>query len=244
VASIDHVTIRVGDFEGALRMFTRSFELLAFDGRRHAGEAFHEWDDFSIAAAGADHPPTTGLHVAFAATSRAQVDDWWHELTAAGYADDGAPGPRPHYSPSYYGAFLRDADGNSVEAVHHDSVDRAAGMIDHLWIRVADVAATRRFYTAVAEAVGVRVRDRGDRLHVETDRGSFTLLHGPPTANAHLAFGVGDERTVRAFHAAALAAGGRDNSLPGERPVYHSGYFGAYALDPDDNNVEAVWHGR
>jgi catechol 2,3-dioxygenase-like lactoylglutathione lyase family enzyme len=244
VATIDHVTVRASDVERSLRMFTQSFDLLAFDGERYDGDGFHAWADFSIAAARDERPPTNGLHVGFIATSRAQVDGWWRALTAAGYEDDGAPGPRPQYSPSYYGAFIRDADGNSVEAVHHDTVDRASGMIDHLWIRVADVAATRRFYAAVAEATGAGFLDPGDRVHVKTGHGSFTLLNGPPTVNAHLAFGVDDEQLVRAFHAAALAAGGRDNGAPGERPAYHPGYFGAYALDPDGNNIEAVWHGR
>src|SRR5205823_14242446 len=69
----------------SLELFSRSFELLAFGGRRFDGERFHEWNDFSIAAAEDGHPPTRGLHVGFAATSRAQVDGWWErseELTS------------------------------------------------------------------------------------------------------------------------------------------------------------------
>ena len=77
-----------------------------------------------------------------------------------------------------------------------------------------------------------------------TESGTFTLLEGPLTHNLHLALGVADETTVAAFHRAAIAGGGRDNGAPGERPEYHAGYFGAYALDPDGNNVEAVCHNR
>jgi catechol 2,3-dioxygenase-like lactoylglutathione lyase family enzyme len=244
VATIDHVTLRVGHLEAALELFSESFELLGFAGRRFDGVGFHEWNDFSIAAADDAHPPTTGLHVGFAAASRAQVDAWWQALTYAGRFDDGPPGPRPEYGPTYYGAFSSDADGNSIEAVHHDTTDQETGVIDHLWIRVADVAASKGFYGAVAEAAGAGVRDRADRLQVLTDSGTFTVLEGTPTRNAHLAIGVGDDETVRAFHRAGLAAGGRDNGAPGERPEYHAGYYGAYLLDPDGNNVEAVWHNR
>jgi catechol 2,3-dioxygenase-like lactoylglutathione lyase family enzyme len=244
VPTIDHVTLRVSDPGAGLRLFGECFHLLAFAGTRHDADGFHEWNDFSIATADGTRPPTRGAHVAFAATSRAQVDGWWQALTAAGYVDDGAPGPRPEYGPTYYGAFIRDVDGNSIEAVHHDTSEPATGLVDHLWIRVSDLAPVKRFYTAVAEATGARVRDRPDRLQVITDSGTFSLLEGQPTQNLHLALGVGDAETVSAFHRAGLEAGGRDNGAPGERPLYHAGYHGAYLLDPEGNNVEAVWHDR
>ena len=219
MATIDHVTLRVGDLDASLELFSQSFELLDFGGRRFDGERFHEWNDFSVAAADDGHPPTGGSHIGFAATSRAQVDGWWEALTTTGYRDDGAPGPRPEYRPTYYG-------------------DRSSR------IRVTDLAATERFYAAIAEATGARVRDRDDRLQVITESGTFSLLAGRPTRNLHLALGVGDEERVKAFHHAGLLAGGRDNGGPGERPEYHPGYYGAYLLDPDGNNVEAVWHNR
>jgi catechol 2,3-dioxygenase-like lactoylglutathione lyase family enzyme len=109
---------------------------------------------------------------------------------------------------------------------------------------VSDPAATKRFYATIAEATGARVRESDDRLQVITESGTFSLLAGRPTRNLHLALGVGDAETVRAFHHAGLLAGGRDNGGPGERPEYHPGYYGAYLLDPDGNNVEAVWHNR
>jgi catechol 2,3-dioxygenase-like lactoylglutathione lyase family enzyme len=64
------------------------------------------------------------------------------------------------------------------------------------------------------------------------------------TENVHLAFPADDSATVQAFHRAALEAGFRDNGAPGERPEYHPGYYSAYVLDPDGNNVEAVFHER
>jgi len=128
--------------------------------------------------------------------------------------------------------------------VHHDTADPATGLIDHVWIRVAHLATAKRFYSAVAVATAARTRERDDRLQVITETGTFSLLEGRPTQNLHLAIGVGDDETVRTFHQAGLEAGGRDNGTPGERPEYHSGYYGAYLLDPDGNNIESVWHDR
>jgi len=244
VATIDHVTLRVTDLDVTLRLFTQSFELLAFGGTRFDGGGFHEWNDFSIAAADEGHPRTSGVHIGFAASSPSQVDRWWEAMTSAGHRDDGPPGPRPQYGPTYYGAFIRDADDNSLEAVHHEAADATTGVIDHLWIRVAELAPAKRFYTAVADATGARSRERGDRLQVITESGTFSVLEGRPTQNLHLAIGVGDEATVRAFHRVGLEAGGRDNGGPGDRPEYHAGYYGAYLLDPDGNNIESVWHNR
>ena len=72
----------------------------------------------------------------------------------------------------------------------------------------------------------------------------FWIAPGEPTAPVHIAFAAPDRATVDAFHAAALAAGGRDNGRPGLRPQYHAGYYAAYVFDPDGNNVEAVFHDR
>ena len=167
-------------------------------------------------------------------------------MTAAGHPDDGEPGPRPQYSPSYYGAFVRDPDGNSLEAVHHDEPREGENRIDHLWIRVRDLAESRLFYETVAPTVGLRVRDGDERrFHVTSGKRSFGLVQDEPvTENVHLAFPAADQATVESFHRAAVEAGFRDNGGPGERPEYHAGYFGAFVLDPDGNNIEAVFHDR
>ena len=245
MATIDHVTIRVGDLADSLAFYTRVFELLDYEGARYEDEGFFEWNDFSIAEADAERPPTTGLHIAFAATSREQIATWWNELTSAGYADDGAPGPRPEYGPSYFGAFVKDGDGNSVEAVLHETTRREPGLVDHLWIRVHDVEQTRLLYTALAPILGLRAQDRIGRLQLVAEGATFSFLQGEqPTRNLHLAVGVPDTDTVRRFHMAGVQAGAVDNGPPGERPQYHPGYYGAFLYDPDGTNLEAVHHGR
>ena len=239
----DHVTIRVSDLAASGPFYRRVFELLEFPDEIHDGGAFLEWNDFSIAQATSERPVTRRLHAGFVARSRAQVDAWWRALTEAGHPDDGEPGPRPQYSPEYYGAFVLDPDGNSVEAVHNDPRDDG-GVVDHLWIRVRDLAASQRFYETIAPLVGFEPRPRSGRVHLSGERASFTILEGGPTEHVHLAFPAPDRAAVERFHRTALAAGYRDDGGPGERPEYHQGYYGAYVLDPDGNNVEAVFHDR
>ena len=99
-------------------------------------------------------------------------------------------------------------------------------LFDHVHLRVRDLDASRRFYEAALGALGREVRAgegffASDELWVSAD--------GPPTANLHLAFQTDGEEAVRRFHAAAVAAGGRDNGTSGER-AYHPGYYGAYVL--------------
>jgi catechol 2,3-dioxygenase-like lactoylglutathione lyase family enzyme len=239
----DHVTIRVSDREASERFYDRVLRTLGVE-QSTSDEQFTEWNDFSVAAATDDNPATRRLHVAFFAPSRDVVDEFWRVGTSAGYRDDGQPGPRPQYTADYYGAFLLDPDGNSAEAVHVGE-DRDVGAIDHLWIRVADLDASRQFYEAVAPHAGLRVkRAAPDRVQVAGEAGSFSLVGGTPTENVHLAFPAADDATVDRFHRALVASGYRDNGCPGERPDYHPGYYGAFVLDPDGNNVELVSHNR
>ena len=113
-------------------------------------------------------------------------------------------------------------------------------LIDHVHLKVRDLSASRRFYDAVLGALGLpAMEDYGELL--EGDELCLSLGE-PITSGLHLAFQAADRDAVRRFHAAALAAGGRDNGGPGERN-YHAGYYGAFVLDPDGNNLEAVYHG-
>jgi catechol 2,3-dioxygenase-like lactoylglutathione lyase family enzyme len=239
----DHVTIRVSGRAAATAFY--DLVLAALDVPPAArGAAFDEWDDFSLAQADDAHPVTRGLHVGFVAPSPAAVDAFWAAGRAAGAADAGAPGPRPQYKDSYYGAFLRDPDGNSVEAVHHDDV-RRGGHVDHLWVGVADLDRAARFYAGIAPHAGIRPGaswDTGRQFRGPWATMALVADGRPPTTGLHIAFPAPDRETVAGFHAAALAAGGRDNGGPGERPEYHAGYYGAFVLDPDGTNVESVLH--
>ena len=119
-------------------------------------------------------------------------------------------------------------------------------LIDHLQLVVEDLAASRRFYQAILDAVGVPIGGEGetyfwaDELFVSSADSEAAL--GKLTGRHHLAFQAGNRAAVEAFHQAGLAAGGTDNGAPGERP-YHPGYYAAFLLDPDGNNIEAVFHG-
>jgi catechol 2,3-dioxygenase-like lactoylglutathione lyase family enzyme len=241
----DHVTIRASDREASERFYDTVLPVLGIE-KRFSDERVAMWRDFLIAAATDEKPVTQGLHIAFFASSRELVDEFWRVGTAAGHPDDGAPGPRPQYGPDYYGGFLLDPDGNSAEAVHRDEPPQR-GDIDHLWIRVADVEAAKRFYEAVAPHAGFELRhDAPDRASFAAAGGSFSLVAGTPTEHVHLAFPARSNATVDAFHRTLTEAGYADNGAPGERP-YHEGYYGAFVLDPDGNNAEVVnhnWHAR
>jgi catechol 2,3-dioxygenase-like lactoylglutathione lyase family enzyme len=219
---IDHVDIRVSDRDASQRFYETVLTVL---GRtEHVDDSeYIDWGDFSIVAD--DKPVAKHLHIAFYAPSHELVDAFHRAGVEAGYTDDGAPGPRPQYGDDYYGGFLRDPDGNSVEAVYTGH-ERKTGAIDHLWLRTRDVAAIRRFYVATGHEIGV---DEPDHVQIVTAGASVSYVAGePPTAHVHLAFG----------------AGYTDNGAPGERAAYHPGYYGAFVLDPDGHNIEAVNHNR
>ena len=120
-------------------------------------------------------------------------------------------------------------------------------LIDHIQLVVADIKASRTFYDAVFGVLGIPLGGEigddfwFDELFVST-RDSEAAL-GELTGRHHLAFQAADRAMVDGFYKAGLAAGGRDNGAPGERP-YHPGYYAAFLLDPDGNNIEAVYHGE
>jgi catechol 2,3-dioxygenase-like lactoylglutathione lyase family enzyme len=119
-------------------------------------------------------------------------------------------------------------------------------LIDHIQLVVKDVAASKRFYTAVFKVLDIPLGGESedsfwfDELFVSSRNSE--AAQGALTGRMHFAFQAKDRETVDRFHRAAVAAGGKDNGPPGERP-YHPGYYAAFTLDPDGNNVEAVFHG-
>ena len=121
-------------------------------------------------------------------------------------------------------------------------------LIDHVQLVVADLAASRRFYEALFEVLEIPVGGSADD-HFWCDELFVSSADSPAatgklTGRHHLAFQARDQAQVDAVYQAGLAAGGRDNGAPGERPHYHPGYYAAFLLDPDGNNIEAVFHGE
>jgi catechol 2,3-dioxygenase-like lactoylglutathione lyase family enzyme len=138
-------------------------------------------------------------------------------------------------SPELVAADLRDPDGNSVEVVHTGQ-ERKPGAIAHVRLRTRDVAAIRGFYAAAGFELGV---DEPDHVQI----GPVSYVAGEPvTEHVHIAFRADTNEAVDAFHRAATGAGYTDHGVPGERPHYHPGYYGAFVLDPDGHNIEAVCH--
>lgn len=119
-------------------------------------------------------------------------------------------------------------------------------LIDHLQLVVRDLERSKRFYTSALEALGIPLSGEGpdffwfDELFVSSP--GSAAAQGALTGRTHLAFQARDRTAVERFHQAAIQAGGTDNGAPGERP-YHPDYYAAFALDPDGNNIEAVFHG-
>lgn len=119
-------------------------------------------------------------------------------------------------------------------------------LIDHIQLVVRDLPASRKFYGALFETLGIPIGGEDedyfwiDELFVST--ADSQAAQGKLTGRHHLAFQARDRAMVDAFYEAGLAAGGKDNGAPGDRP-YHPGYYAAFLLDPDGNNIEAVYHG-
>ncbi len=119
-------------------------------------------------------------------------------------------------------------------------------LIDHIQLVVADLPASHRFYSAIFGALKIPIGGSAedyfwyDELFVSTP--DSEAAQGALTGRHHLAFQAENRAMVEAFYRAALESGGKDNGAPGERP-YHPGYYAAFVIDPDGNNIEAVFHG-
>ena len=240
----DHVTIRVADRAASERFYNTVLRPLAID-QSYRTTHSPSGDSSSWHAADADNPATQRLHVALRPASRDHVDEFWRAGTEAGYAERRPARSGPEYGEDYYGAFLLDPDGNSAEAVHGAKPNRT-GVIDHLWIRVADVGEAKAFYETIAPHAGILLdTDTPERAQFRGPAGgSFSLVAGTPTEHVHMAFGTDDDGHVHRFHQAATDAGYTSNGEPGERPQYHPGYYAAFVFDPDGNNIEVVNHHR
>ena len=115
-------------------------------------------------------------------------------------------------------------------------------LIDHVQIVVSDLVASKRFYRAVLQSLGRDLSGEGDGYFFADEIFVSEVDDTSSVTHVHLAFQAADRDAVQRFHTAAVAAGGRNNGAPGERH-YHPGYYAAFVLDPDGNNIEAVHHG-
>ncbi|MEJ2698383.1 MAG: VOC family protein [Desulfuromonadales bacterium] len=117
-------------------------------------------------------------------------------------------------------------------------------MIDHVILNVSKLAASRDFYERALASLGYKViLEFPKGVALGRDKPELGIAEGKPVhTGVHLAFTSPDRKTVEAFYWGALDGGGRDNGPPGLRPNYHPDYYGAFVLDPDGNNIEAVCH--
>ena len=185
----DHVTLRSARF----RETAEAFRALLGPASSDEPELI-EWGDFGYAPAGGEHHATENAHVGLLT----DIEAFWRDGLAAGLRDDGAPGPRPVYGEGYVGSFLRDLDGNSVEACRHpNSVDR--GLVDHVWLRVSDLGASRDFYASIAPHTGFALdREQEGYALFRGPAATFSLVAGgPATRHLHLAFPTGEDAGTR-----------------------------------------------
>jgi catechol 2,3-dioxygenase-like lactoylglutathione lyase family enzyme len=237
----ERVTIGVSDVAAAAAFYATVLSTLGISESDAEGN-LRAWDDFAIVPAGRSGGATTDLHLAFVAPSRTHVDRFWQTGRDAGYSDAGAPGPRPIYRPDYYGSFLRDPDGNSVEAVHHGDT-RRGNHLDHLWIGVSDLDAAYDFYFAIGRYTGLREGRRWDQgRQLRGAWATFSLVADgrPPTAHLRLAFPAPDPTAVDELHEMALGAGYEIAAPPGPRG---DGAYACAIIDRDGTTVEAVARG-
>jgi catechol 2,3-dioxygenase-like lactoylglutathione lyase family enzyme len=240
----DHITLRVADLETATNAFAPVLDELAIE-QTTSTTALSGWGNFALTQTDDAHPIARRVHIAFVAPTPAHVDRFWQAGIDAGFTDDGPAGPRRVYADDYYAAFLKEADGNSFEAVHRDGT-RPRGSVDHIAIRVSNVESSTTFYSTIGAAAGLTLQRQSPdsaAFAVGVSNGSLLIFAGRPTESVHIAFS-GKDDDIRRFHADATAAGYRSNGEPGERPRYHAGYYAAYVLDPDGNNIEVVDHHR
>ena len=198
---------------------------------------------------------SNGFHIAFNVPDTETVDRFHAAALAAGGIDEGAPGLRPDYAPDYYGAYVRDPDGNKLQAVCYKKgrrVGPTGDILSHITVGSADLARERAFYEAVLAPLGiVELPEESDPESSGYGIAGFELpvlyVHPPfdgrPATwgnGTHVAFAAPSRQAVDQFHAAALAQGGTCEGPPGPRPHYSANYYGAYVRDHVGNKLQAV----
>ncbi|WP_282610394.1 VOC family protein [Pelagibius sp. Alg239-R121] len=198
---------------------------------------------------------SNGFHIAFNAPDKETVDQFHTAAMAAGGYDEGAPGIRPDYDQDYYGAYVRDPDGNKLQAVCYTAGRRAGStgdVVSHITIGHADLERERAFYSAILTALGIaELPEEGDDESTAFGLTGFDLpvlylqpaFDGRPATwgnGTHTAFAAPSRAAVNRFHAAGLAHGGVCDGAPGLRPQYSQHYYAAYLRDAVGNKLQAV----
>jgi catechol 2,3-dioxygenase-like lactoylglutathione lyase family enzyme len=239
----DHVTLRVPDLASATSALAAALDQLEIE-QTVSTPSFSVWGNLALTQTDDEHPVTRRVDIAFTARTQARIDRFAQAGIDAGLTRNKSDGRRPDYAEDSYATIIKDAEGNGFQAVLRDG--QRPSNIDQVAIRVSDVEASTAFYSTIGAAAGLTVRRRtADHaaFAVSASDGWFLVIAGEPTQSVHIAFS-GDDAAVRRFHDDATAAGYRTNGTPGERPRYHPGYYSAYVLDPDGNNIEVVNHHR
>lgn len=198
---------------------------------------------------------SNGFHIAYTAPDKSAVERFYEAALAQGGLDEGAPGLRPQYAEDYYAAYVRDPDGNKLQAVCYLK-GRAAGpggdVLSHITLGHADLERERKFYGAVLGELGlVEVPEEGAETSVAYGVGQAelpvvyvqTTFDGRPATwgnGTHAAFTAPSREAVRRFHTVALAQGGSCDGAPGLRPQYSENYYAAYVRDAVGNKLQAV----
>ena len=206
-----------------------------------------------------DRLPATwgnGSHLALMAESREQVDLFHAAALATGGRDEGAPGLREHYAPDYYAAYVRDPDGNKLQAVNYGEgriMAAGQGAFSHVTVGSNDLERSLAFYDELMAVLGA------ERFYSEPEGTAYGLpgsqkpgfsFRRPADGRAatwgngtHVAFLAESRAKVERFHETALRLGGAEEGAPGPRPRYGPDYFGAYVRDLDGNKLQAVCYG-
>ena len=202
---------------------------------------------------------SNGFHIAFNAPEKGAVERFYEVALSAGGSDEGTPGLRSHYAEDYYAAYVRDPDGNKLQAVCYLNGRRCGGIgdvISHITIGHGNLARDRLFYLACLAALGyVEIPEEGD-----FDSAGFGIadcelpvVYIQPTYDGrattwgngvHSAFIAPSRQAVSDFHRAALDSGGSCDGPPGLRPHYSEHYYAAYVRDPSGNKLQAVCRQR
>ena len=235
---LDHVDIRVSDRDASQRFYETVLTVL---GRtEHVDDdEYIDWGDFSIVSDG--QPVARHLHIAFYAPSHELVDAFHRAGVEAGYTDEARPARGRSTART---TTARSCATRTATASKRCTRARSARPARSTICGSAPVTSRpiRRFYLATGQEIGV---DEADHVQIVTGNASISYVLGEPaTEHVHIAFGVDTNEAVDAFHRAAIDAGYTDNGAPGERAAYHPGYYGAFVLDPDGHNIEAVNHNR